>query len=130
LVDEGARYDPQSEHHLFRILQQALENALRHAQAQSISLYGCLQPERIDITVEDDGIGFPAGEQPNLAAFLARQHFGLATMFERAALIGARIEITPSPRGTRVRAQWRTTQPRQGPEPEIGSQSDGWDSPD
>ncbi len=101
------RYPRQVEEHLFRIVQQAAENAQQHAQAQSIRIYGQLATDDIQLTVEDDGIGMPGDEPLDLAVFLRRNHFGLAGMFERAALVGALMQIVPAdPHGTRVRITW------------------------
>jgi signal transduction histidine kinase len=102
-----ARYPPDLERHLYRIVQQACENALRHAQASVIKIHGRLTADTIDLTVEDNGLGFDAGPDLDLAALIARRHFGLAGMYERAALIGATLAIASSPgHGTRVGIRW------------------------
>jgi nitrate/nitrite-specific signal transduction histidine kinase len=102
------RYPERVEQHLFRIVQQALENALRHAQAQTIQTRGSLEPGRVELSVDDNGVGFHAGQQLDLASLLANKHFGLAGMYERAALIGAQLEITSAlGEGTRVSVSWR-----------------------
>lgn len=68
---------------------------------------GSLEAGRVELTVEDDGIGFESGESLDLAGLLAGKHFGLAGMVERAALIGAQLQIDSAPqRGTRVRVSW------------------------
>jgi len=103
------RYPPDVELHLFRIVQQACKNALKHSQAQGIYIRGQLDPGRAELLVEDDGVGFVAGENLDLARLLANKHFGLAGMHERAALIGARMTIDSAPgEGTRVRVEWST----------------------
>jgi signal transduction histidine kinase len=102
-----SRYPPDVELHLFRIVQQACQNALKHSQAQCIYLRGILDHSRVELSVEDDGIGFLAGEHLDLAQLLANKHFGLAGMHERAALIGAQMWIDSAPgKGTRVRIMW------------------------
>jgi signal transduction histidine kinase len=107
LLPGELRYPPAVELHLYRIVQQACQNALKHAQASVISIAGCLDPEQVDLTVEDNGIGFVAGEHLDLVWLLANKHFGLAGMYERAALIGARLQIDSAPqRGTRVQVSW------------------------
>lgn len=101
------RYPVKVEQHLFRIVQQATENALQHGAARTVRIYGTLEATEICLTVEDNGVGFQAGEKLDLAALLARKHFGLAGMFERAALIGAEIEINSTPEhGTQVNVRW------------------------
>jgi len=108
------RYPPDIELHIFRIVQQACQNALKHSRAQCIYIRGELDPRYVDLVVEDDGVGFVAGENLDLARLLANKHFGLAGMHERAALIGAQMLIDSSPgRGTHVRVIWTagTAQP-------------------
>jgi signal transduction histidine kinase len=107
LPEAGARYDPHLEQHIYRIIQQACENALQHAQPQTIKILGKLEPGQIDLTVEDDGVGFNSDEQLDLARLATGKHFGLAGMFERAALVNAQVQIESAPgQGTRVRVRW------------------------
>jgi signal transduction histidine kinase len=92
-----SRYDPQLEQHVFRIVQQACENALRHGHSKNIRIYGDLNPDRVHLTVEDDGVGFPSGEHLDLNQLLAAKHYGLVGMHERADLISAQLKIKSSP---------------------------------
>ncbi|HLJ65886.1 MAG TPA: PAS domain S-box protein [Chloroflexota bacterium] len=84
---------------LYRIAQEALTNAGKHAQAGSITI--CLQADGHDLVLEiqDDGVGFDSrGEFPG--------HLGLRTMRERAVRLGGSLEVTSTPcRGTLVRAR-------------------------
>jgi signal transduction histidine kinase len=103
------RYPPDVELHVFRIVQQACQNALKHSRAQGIYIRGQLDPAQLELLVEDDGIGFTAGEHLDLPRLLVNRHFGLAGMHERAALIGAEMLIDSAPgKGTRVRIVWNT----------------------
>ena len=107
LPPSEVRYPPMMELHLFRIIQQACQNALQHAKAKAIRITGSLEPEQAELVVEDDGVGFAAGEHLDLAGLLANKHFGLAGMHERAALIGAKMAVESDPgQGTRVRVIW------------------------
>jgi signal transduction histidine kinase len=100
------RYDPRAEEHLYRITQQACENALRHARASNIRVSGRLAPSHVNLVIEDDGIGFKF-EQMDFSTLLATKHFGWAGMFERADLIGADLRIDSKlGSGTRVTANW------------------------
>ncbi len=102
-----ARYDPKVEEHLYRIVQQACENAVRHAQAQTICVSGLLEPDRAEILVEDDGVGMPGQGVLDFNTLLAKKHFGMAGMFERADIIGAVIQIESAEgAGTKVRVIW------------------------
>ncbi|HEY3343296.1 MAG TPA: ATP-binding protein [Anaerolineaceae bacterium] len=104
LEDSDVRYYPQVELHLYRIVQEACMNALHHANARSIRIFGSLRPDCFDVTVIDDGAGFSRGQQLSLDNLLANKHFGLAGMIERAHLIGAHMDIASLPgAGTRVR---------------------------
>lgn len=98
------RLDPQAEVHLFRIVQQLCNNAILHARCQKIEVRGEITSARVDLLVTDDGCGFAAGDQLNLTALVSNRHFGLAGLFERAELIGARLEIDSTPgKGTAAR---------------------------
>lgn len=110
----SVRYPDDVELHLYRIVQQACQNALKHAKADSISVSGKLEDERVHLVIRDDGKGFPLGEYQDLSWFLANKHYGLAGMYERAILIGATLKIhsTPYP-GTKVEITWHRDQPNQ-----------------
>ncbi|HMN76127.1 MAG TPA: ATP-binding protein [Burkholderiaceae bacterium] len=84
---------------LFRVAQEALRNAARHAQARHIQVRLQREPGGTAVSVTDDGIGFDA------SAARARASLGLASMRERVALLGGRLEIrSRSGEGTRVAA--------------------------
>ena len=107
LLPSQARYSPEVELHLYRIVQQACQNAIQHAEAGLICIHGQFEPDKVELLVEDDGKGFTIDEGPHLSWLLANHHYGLATMHERAALIGACIQISSSPgQGTQIRLVW------------------------
>ncbi|PKN91233.1 MAG: hypothetical protein CVU44_20175 [Chloroflexi bacterium HGW-Chloroflexi-6] len=107
LQSEGCRYPAEVEQHLFRIVQEACENALRHGLARNITITGELQPNKINLTITDNGRGFDTGKGFSLATLLTNKHFGLAGMLERAEMIGGDVKIESSPEtGTQVRFQW------------------------
>lgn len=97
---------------LYRVAQEALQNALRHAAAARVALRLEVSAESVRLTVEDDGRGF-AGEGPALGGPTAGAsgsgaagRFGLLGMRERVRLLGGRFEIGSAPgRGTRVLAE-------------------------
>jgi signal transduction histidine kinase len=108
LQAEDERYPQNIEQHLYRIVQEACENALRHAQAETIEITGQFSAQQMELTIQDNGMGFAIGEQLELGALLAEKHFGLAGMVERAHLIGAEIRPHSSPeRGTRIHVLWK-----------------------
>ncbi len=80
---------------VFRITQEALRNAIRHADASEIAVRLTEYPDRLRLTVTDDGRGIPGGAES--ARFVAQGHFGLAGMRERAAMIGGRLDVQTAP---------------------------------
>ena len=101
------RYPAEVDMHIYRIIQEACVNAVQHGKADRISISGLLNPTTIDLTIADDGIGFVSNEVSSLSHLISHQHFGLAGMHERAALIGGRLRIETEPgRGTRVQIFW------------------------
>ena len=76
---------------VFRITQEALHNAIQHAGASEIAVRLTQYPDHLRLTVVDDGCGIAGGVDPG--RFVAQGHFGLAGMRERAAMIGARLDV-------------------------------------
>ncbi len=98
LFGEPRRLFPQQEIALYRIAQEALTNAGRHAGAATIRLGLRFEPGRVVLRVEDDGIGFTP-----TADIETSDHYGLTGMKERAELIGANWDLASSPgQGTSV----------------------------
>ena len=79
---------------LYRLVQEALTNAVRHGKAQSVSLVVLRDGEGIDVTVEDDGCGFDVHED---AGGMASPGLGLRSIRERVALLGGSVEIDSTP---------------------------------
>jgi signal transduction histidine kinase len=77
-----------------------VSNAGRHAQANQVSITLRTVDGEIELRVSDDGTGFENGEQP--LGPNEPGHIGLATMRERAELIGGRLEIRTGPKGSTV----------------------------
>ena len=108
---DGSRCPEKIELHLFRIVQEACENALRHAQAKNIRISGVLFSQEIDLSLEDDGIGFDGGENLQIDTLIANKHFGLAGIIERTAIIGAEVRLGSKPEeGTSIQIIWRLSQ--------------------
>jgi len=80
--------DPRRDGEVFRIAQEALQNALRHAHATRIVLRLRGGDGRLLLDVVDDGVGF----DPDAADLRARR-LGLTSMEERAQRLGGRLEI-------------------------------------
>ena len=96
------RLDPDLETNLYRIVQEGLNNILKHADASSVSVLIEHRPGEIVLIIEDNGIGFdptagPRGSSPGGGGL------GLVGMRERAALLGGTLEIESRPgEGTTV----------------------------
>jgi two-component system NarL family sensor kinase len=82
---------------LYRIAQEALQNALHHATAARVLLRLETTPDGIRLIIEDDGQGFAVGDTAGSS------RFGLVGMRERARLLGGTFQLESSPgAGTRV----------------------------
>jgi len=79
------------EREIFRIVQEAIANALKHSGAGHVSVRLATADQRVLVAVADDGSGFdPTGPQ-------AQRHLGLVSMRERAEAIGGELRIKSSP---------------------------------
>ncbi|MCL4297338.1 MAG: PAS domain S-box protein [Anaerolineae bacterium] len=88
------------ENNLFRIVQEALNNAAKHAQASQVRISVAEEKGFIQLIVADNGIGFNIGEQ---AKSLHQQGWGLLTMVERARASNGECRIESRPgQGTQV----------------------------
>jgi PAS domain S-box-containing protein len=86
---------------LFRLVQEALNNVIKHARADHVDVILERTPEQVSIIVEDNGIGFEPGEFSKTGTGL-----GLIGMRERAALAGGHLQIESTPgQGTTVLAR-------------------------
>jgi len=95
LLDE--RLAPDVETTLYRIAQEALNNAAKYSRARRIEVILERRADAVRLVIEDDGIGFDAGGDAN------GRGFGLIGMRERAALVGGSLEIESAPgQGTTV----------------------------
>jgi two-component system sensor histidine kinase UhpB len=97
-LDEGTeRLPPAVETALFRIAQEALTNAIRHARAKTVHVRLRRAPDQVSLEVRDDGVGLgavPPGDG---------EHLGMFGMRERARLLGGEFYVHPvSPSGTLV----------------------------
>jgi signal transduction histidine kinase len=93
--------DPGRDREVLRIAQEALQNALRHAEAKRIFVRLQGGADRLTLEIEDDGTGFDPG-----APGLRSRRLGLTSMEERAERLGGWLEIRSVPgAGTTVRLE-------------------------
>ena len=101
---ESGRLGIEAELHLYRILQEALSNIARHAEAQQVAVQIASGPDRLLLSIRDDGRGFDLEEAGHSGA--APDHLGLAGMRERARLIGGRLTVASATgRGTSIEVE-------------------------
>ena len=103
--DAGVRQPGKVERAAYRILQLALDNVIRHAEAGNAFVAIAGGTRSLVLTVADDGRGM---EEGTAARAMSAGRLGLADMRAEAESVGATLEIAPrSPRGTLVKMKWR-----------------------
>lgn len=91
MVGEAVRLSPEARLGLYRIVQEALHNALRHAHADEAVVRMEWLDDRLRVTIRDNGSGFDPDQAANPTSL------GLLSMRERAAAIGGTLEILSKP---------------------------------
>jgi signal transduction histidine kinase len=95
LPDNDAHHDEDVEFGFFRIAQEAIHNAFKHSGASHINVELSFQNDTMTLSVQDNGCGLEKRK--------SRNQGGIFNMQTRAALFGARFEISPvSPSGTLI----------------------------
>jgi len=92
---ENPGLNAQQRDQMFRIVQEACTNIVRHANAQHVEVVGDLTPEALEVFVEDDGVGIAK-------TGLRADSLGIMGMQERASLSGASLVIEPGESGGTV----------------------------
>jgi two-component system sensor histidine kinase DegS len=101
---EVRRLGPEVELGAYRIAQEALNNALQHAEARHITIRVVYETQALVLSVIDDGRGFVYPEKPDLLT--KDGHYGLIGLQERAAQLGGTLRVMTAPgQGTRVVAR-------------------------
>ncbi len=96
--------------HIFRILQEALNNIAKHSGADRVEVTLRGRPDSLELVIADNGRGFVQGDTRSLVE--SPQGMGLSTMKERTVLSGGSFTITSTPgRGTEIRATWPLNNP-------------------
>lgn len=95
-MDEGIALSRGIEDHLFRIVQEALSNTLRHSRAAMAEVKLQQKPDSVRLLIRDDGIGFDPDEKKHTS-------YGLVSIRERVNEIGGSMHIISAPgKGTRI----------------------------
>lgn len=87
-IDELDELSQAKEEHIFRMIQEALSNILRHANAQNVQVILKNRSNEVYIHINDDGVGFDIDEK-----FNNKTSYGLKTMQERSEEIGGTFRI-------------------------------------
>jgi PAS domain S-box-containing protein len=95
---ESVRFGMDVEVALFRIAQQAVNNAIRHAACRQVTVELRCGDRELALVVRDDGRGFDPAKPPHIG-------IGLASMRERAEAIGGQVQVSSGPEGTVVEAR-------------------------
>jgi signal transduction histidine kinase len=98
--DSSDRLGPELEAAVYRVVQEALNNAITHANAQHITVEVSDQAGHLDVLVRDDGHGF----DPDAIA----SGFGLMGMRERVSLVDGQLNIASGPGGTAIEGRFST----------------------
>jgi two-component system sensor histidine kinase UhpB len=93
--DAAAALAPDEELVVYRVVQEALTNVVRHAHARRVSVTLARTEDAVTLEIADDGRGMDAGRPAEGA--------GLRGMRERALLIGAQLDVVPGRDGTTIR---------------------------
>jgi PAS domain S-box-containing protein len=87
---DGGRFSPEIETNLYRIVQEALHNIVKHSRSSQANVLLHHRDRVISLIVEDDGVGFDGSQNGSRNG---RGGMGLTGMKERAALLGGSLEI-------------------------------------
>jgi PAS domain S-box-containing protein len=103
-----ARLPSEVETTLYRIAQEALTNVAKHARATTVEIILERRNNHVLLIIEDDGVGFEPAQEA-----AGRQGFGLLGMRERAALVGATLEIESAGKGTTILVRMEAPRPHE-----------------
>jgi signal transduction histidine kinase len=97
------RLSPVTETAVYRVVQEALHNVAKHANATTVAIQLGRDGDLVKLCIEDDGVGIKQNHRPNPG----RRSFGLAGMRERISTLGGTLKVGPASRnggstGTRI----------------------------
>jgi signal transduction histidine kinase len=102
--DTVGRLSNQTETAVYRVIQEALHNVAKHANAKNVTLQMNRDGDRISLVIQDDGVGITHGP-------VAGRNFGLAGMRERVAMLGGTAKVASAKnKGTRIEVKVPVTQ--------------------
>ncbi len=96
--------NPEQKRHFFYLVAEALNNAIKHANAQIIRVRLYREDDMAILEVEDDGLGF---DPDTLEELRLTGHYGILNMSERAELLGGHLDLVSQPgQGTRIQVRF------------------------
>ena len=99
ILGEERKYDYSLETTLFRLIQEAISNARKHARVSRALVKMENRQEGLTLLIQDEGCGF----DPTAASSSEQDSYGILGMSERAALLGGKMRIISAPgSGTQV----------------------------
>jgi len=102
--DDVGRLSNQTETAIYRVIQEALHNVAKHAQAHNVTIQMARNADLLSISIQDDGVGITQ------APVLGR-NFGLSGMTERVAMLGGTAKVVSAKtKGTRIEVKVPVTQ--------------------
>lgn len=93
-VDNVSMTDGVTALSVYRIVNEACRNIVKHSQAKKVFVFVKCNSDKINITIADDGVGFNNKK--------SGKHFGLSFMKERVELLSGEMEIISNERGTSI----------------------------
>jgi signal transduction histidine kinase len=94
-IIERARFSPEVEIAMFRVAQEAVNNAIRHSGADNVDIDLMYSEGRLSLAVVDDGAGFDVSAAQGSG-------LGLSSMRDRANAVGAELTVRSEPGETRI----------------------------
>lgn len=96
---QGRRLHAETERAIYRIVQEALTNIARHAEATGGAVRLAIEPASVRVTIEDNGVGFDVAdvERPG-----KRRGLGLLSIRERVTGLRGSVRIESAPGGSRI----------------------------
>ena len=99
--DTGDLLNPQAQGVLFHIIEEAIGNARKHAQASSVDVRLWNEDGLVVTRIQDDGVGFDVDDV--MTGYSSRGSLGMLNMRERAETIDGSIQVNSSPgKGTAI----------------------------
>jgi signal transduction histidine kinase len=102
--DSVGRLSNQTETAIYRVVQEALHNVAKHAQAKNVTLQMARRDDTLSLVIQDDGVGITNGP-------VVGRNFGLSGMTERVAMLGGAAKVVSAKnKGTRIEVKVPVTQ--------------------